>query len=559
MYLNRRLNTAIRLLRSRKFKIFFRKVFLFPVLYLKKKKQRISYKKWRQIWVELSPEEKVRVTESLESLSHRPSFTVLLSADEKDSSALFSTIKSVASQLYPNWVLHVTSQGALELPFSEKVLALDDSRIRLTGPTPTALGGWVVELASGVLLHEAALYHFAFSIVENPEIAIVYSDHDHVAVSGAFRDPHMKPDWNPDLFAAMNYLEPLVACKKEPWETLRDKAPGQYEFLLESTKTLPRKTIFHIPRVLASVQISDNSDHLEPTCERIIYDIPSPAPKVSILIPTRDQGSLLKKCLESLYEKTDYKDFEIVLVDHETIEQKALEVIENFRVKSNFKVLNFSGSFNFSATMNRAAEIADGQILILLNNDTEVFDPSWLGELVSQVSRPEVGVAGALLLFGDKTIQHAGVHPGLNGLMGHGHKHLPSDDSGYFSRLKTVHEVAAVTGACLAIEKKIWVDVGGLDEELLPVAYNDIDLCLKVREKNLRVIFSPYAKLFHHESVSRGVDEPVENNKRLQDEIRIMKERWGDLLFHDPAYSPNLSKEDGSFKLSNNPVSLKTC
>ena len=203
-----------------------------------------------------------------------------------------------------------------------------------------------------------------------------------------------------------------------------------------------------------------------------------------------------------------------------------------------------------------AAGVATGQVLISLNNDTEIVEPEWLTELVSHVSRPEVGVAGALLLFGDNTVQHAGIHPGEGGLMGHGHKHLSGESSGYFSRLKAVHEVAAVTGACMAIEKSTWFELGGLDQENLAVAYNDVDLCFKARKKGLRVIFTPFSKVLHHESVSRGFDNDPAINDRLKKELKTMKDRWGEFIEYDPAYSPNLSFDGGSFKLAENPRSL---
>ena len=216
-------------------------------------------------------------------------------------------------------------------------------------------------------------------------------------------------------------------------------------------------------------------------------------------------------------------------------------------------VTEFFGEFNFSAQINQAAELASGEILVLLNNDTEVIEKDWLKRLVSQVSRPAVGIAGPILLFSNGTIQHAGIPPGFDGLMGHGHKHLKGNSDGYFGRLKVVHEVAAVTGACLAIEKKTWELLNGLDEKCLPVAYNDVDLCLKARKEGFRVLLVPDAKLLHHESVSRGIDKEIFDNPRLIRELSVMSERWGDFLSIDPAYNPNLSFDGGSFSLASKP------
>ena len=553
---SRRWLTAWRLFRSGEFKeLFIRILKVFADLV--SRETEINYLEWRKTWVELDVNEKSHFIELVNSLSDDPSFALIVSANQMDSASLFSTVENVIAQLYPNWVLHILDTGQIDDGFFEKISALNDNRLKLTDSLLSVPEDWIIELASGTELHEAALSISAISIVKNPEAVVIYSDHDHINISGEFCDPHMKPDWNADLLTSMNYLAPLVICKKELWEANLDKRTDQHVFLLEITKELSHETILHVPCVLASVQILDDKSHLEPSVQRVKHPLPVPVPFVSILIPSRDQGQLLKKCLNSLYKETSYKHYEIVLVDHETSEPRAIEIIEGFKENENFRVINFSGSFNFAAMMNQAAEFSNGQILVLLNNDTEIIDSEWLTELVTQVARPEVGIAGALLLFGDRTIQHAGVHPGLGGLMGHGHKHFSGDSSGYFNRLKTVHEVAAVTGACLAIEKSTWVDLEGLDEENLHVAYNDIDLCFKVRNNGLRVVFTPYAKLLHHESLSRGVDQIVEKNQRLQNELRTMHERWGEFLKIDPAYSPNLSLDGGGFTLNKNPTITK--
>jgi len=544
--------TAWRLLKSGEHKELLSRIYKFTVA-SSRKKSPIEYSNWREQWVELNKESRKELIEQIEVLSSRPSFTLILDTAGWDAASLFSTIDSVTEQLYPDWVLHITNGNLSDTDLAEKIRILNDSRIKISEISASDPTDWVVELSPDTQLYEAALFAAAVSINKNPEVSLLYSDHDHIGPHGNFCDPYMKPDWNPDLFAAMNYLTPFIVFKRELWSNHKNKKPHQHLFLVEVTKTLSRNEIFHIPNVLATVRINGDGSHLQPTCKRVLHNLPDPAPTVSILIPTRDQGHMLERCLKSIFDKTDYLSFEIILVDHETTEVKALNVINEFKGRENFKVVNFSGSFNFSAIMNHAAKIAEGKILISLNNDTEIIDSEWLTELASQVSRPEVGVVGALLLFGDGTIQHAGVHPGENGLMGHGHKHLPGEAPGYFNRLKAVHEVAAVTGACLAIEKSTWLDLGGLDEENLPVAYNDIDLCFKARKKGLSVIFTPFARVVHHESVSRGIDDDLAVNTRLRKELETMQDRWGEVIKSDPAYSPNLSFDGGSFKLAENP------
>ncbi|MDG2351282.1 MAG: glycosyltransferase [Acidimicrobiales bacterium] len=549
--LNRRWTTAWRLFRSGKVKELLSRTFRF-LSSLRDKKNKITYPEWRQKWVDLKDEERQKIKRRIDSFYKQLSFTLILETQGYESTDIFETIKSLTVQLYPNWLLRIVNWDSMEKELKEKILGLQDNRIKVTSHT-SELGNWIIELTPGTKLHETALFSNAFSAINRPVIEVIYSDHDHINAAGEFCDPYMKPDWNPDLFAAMNYFGPLVACKRELWETHTDDRSDKYEFLLKTTKNVSQDGIFHIPDVLASIPVSHDETHLKPTCKRITHPLPEPEPFVSILIPTRDKGRILEKCLESLFEKTSYSNFEVILINHETSESKALKVIQKFEKKSNFEKINFSGPFNFSAMMNLAGNTARGDVLVLLNNDMKIIDSEWLSELVSQVSRPEVGIAGALLLFKDGTIQHAGVHPGLGGLMGHGHKHLPGDNPGYFNRLKAVHSVAAVTGACMAIEKSTWFELGGLDEENLPVAYNDIDLCFKARKKGLSIIFTPYAKIIHLESASRGVDDNPLINDRLQKELEIMKGRWGEILNIDPAYSPNLSFDGGSFELSANP------
>ena len=500
--------------------------------------------------MELSEKEKKFIQEKFDSASNLPNFTLLLNVDNENSVSILSTIDSLVSQLYENWVVHIRANIQLDPMLAAKISELEDRRIIISDSQPKSIDDWVVEISSGTRLHPAALSALTYLALKDPKVLVSYADHDHVDTSGVFCDPYMKPDWNQDLLNATNYFAPFVAYKKQIWEANRNDWLDENDFLINVLKDMKNEQIAHLPFVLSSVEIDESSSHLEPVCKRITRHLPDPKPKVSILVPTRDQGNLLERCLKTLLTVTDYAEYEIILINHESSEPKAIRVIQEYSAHNNFRVENFSGAFNFSAIMNYAASLAEGDVLVLLNNDTEIVEPDWLTELVSQVSRPEVGVAGPLLLFGDGTIQHAGIHPGLGGLMGHGHKHLPDGSPGYFNRLKAVHEVAAVTGACLVIKKSIWDELGGLDEKNLPVAYNDVDLCIKARQRGLKIIFTPYSKVVHHESVSRGVDTPPKRNERLKGEIQAMQDKWGALLYFDPAYSPNLILNGGGFKLA---------
>jgi GT2 family glycosyltransferase len=369
----------------------------------------------------------------------------------------------------------------------------------------------------------------------------------------------MKPSWNPDLFESINYLEPFIILHKKLWREYLNSKEQLHDFLIQATRKIPANEILHIPQILASVYIGpsvDGSDHLLPRIIKSNNASSIKEPLVSIIIPTRDQGQLLKKCINSIYERTTYKNFEIIIIDHQSEEKKAKRVIDSLKEKSNTQIEKYSGDFNFSAMVNQGAEIARGEIIVLLNNDTEIIEGNWLNLLVTQTIRKDIGVCGPLLLFKNRTIQHAGIHPSENGLMIHGHKHEKENSPGYFGHLLTKHEVMAVTGACLSTKKTTWDQLGGFNDKNLQVAYNDVDFCLKAREAGLRVLLEPKVKIIHHESASRGVEREVFRNQRLQKEISYMKERWGEFLFLDPASSPNLLLNEEGISLNPHPKEM---
>ena len=523
----------------------------------------VRYRTWRAENVLLTDADRARIAGLAAGLSQRPSFTLITEVGpDTDPGLLKATLESVVAQLWPEWVLCLATQfddgTDLGDAMSEVVTVVGDGRIRVTGPEPAVLGDWAAWVPAGDLVHEACLFAAAHAISLADTAAVAYTDNDHVNARGRHSLPHAKPDWNPDLLLGQNYLGGLVAYRQDvaagapEGETPHGRA-------LRATAGLTGAQVVHVPHVLYSARIGPEgrSAALRWTSgAHIAWPVPDPAPKVSVLIPTRDQGRLLERCVASLVGEgavTNYPNLELVLVDHESTEPRARTVIDGLASDPAHTVISFSGPFNFAAMVNRAAEAATGEILVLLNNDTEAVGHGWLTEMVGQLSRPEVGVVGALLLFSDGTIQHAGVHPGVGGLMGHGHKHRRGDDPGYFGRLTVAHEVAAVTGACLGITRANWDRLGGLDEEHLAVAYNDIDLCLRARAEGLRVVFTPHAVLHHHESVSRGFDDDPARNERLAGEVAVMRERWGDLLDVDPAYSPNLTLTGRDFTLAEAP------
>jgi GT2 family glycosyltransferase len=295
-------------------------------------------------------------------------------------------------------------------------------------------------------------------------------------------------------------------------------------------------------------------EHLDHGHFRVHWPLPEPAPRVSLVVPTRDRPELLRSCVESLLARTDYPDFELLLVDNGSRDPQALALLDAFAARAGVRVLRDESPFNYSALNNRAAAMATGSVLALVNNDIEVIDAGWLREMVAQALRPGVGAVGAMLLYPDGRIQHAGVVLGLGGIANHAYVGEPADVGGHGGRARVVQSVSAVTAACLVVRRDLYLAVGGLDEQLA-VAFNDIDFCLRLREAGHRNVWTPFARLYHHESATRGSDADGARRERFLGEIALMRERWGALLERDPAYNPNLSLVGRGFEPADPPRS----
>ncbi|MGI9607495.1 MAG: glycosyltransferase family 2 protein, partial [Acidimicrobiales bacterium] len=415
---------------------------------------------------------------------------------------------------------------------------------------------------------------------------IVYTDEDKIDASGRHFDPHCKPPWNPELLLGQNFVSHLTAIRRSVVVDVGGIRPGtegsqDHDLLLRTTARVESSRIVHAPFVAYHWRAIEGStarasgeksytdaasinalrEHLgpewtigpsaAPSTFRCTPPLPT-TPLVSILIPTRDRVELLGQCVASL-DRTTYPSFEIVVIDNDSTDPATLEWMREFQKDDDRRVVRSTGEFNFSRVNNDGARMARGELILLLNNDTEVVEPDWLTEMVRWVDQPGVGAVGAKLLYPDDTIQHAGVVLGLGGLAGHGHHREDRHAYGYFSRLALAHEVGAVTGACLLTPRATWDELGGLDENLA-VAFNDIDYCLRVRHAaNQRVIWTPHALLYHHESVSRGAEDDLVKVARFNAEVDQVLEDWGHTLDDDPAYSPNLTLVGESFTLARQP------
>jgi GT2 family glycosyltransferase len=278
--------------------------------------------------------------------------------------------------------------------------------------------------------------------------------------------------------------------------------------------------------------------------------LPAVPPLVSVIVPTRDRAALLAACAEGVLERTDYPAIEFLIVDNGSTEAATHALFSRLRSDPRVRILPAPGPFNYSALNNHAAAEARGEVLLLLNNDIEVMADDWLRELVSHAVRPDVGAVGAKLLYTDGTLQHGGVITGVGGAADHYRLGVAREDTGYFGSLAMVREVAAATGACLALRRSVFEAVGGLDEANLAVAFNDVDFCLRIRAAGWRILWTPFAELYHLESASRGQDLTAEKAQRFARELGYLRRHWGKVLMRDPFYNPNLELDGAADALA---------
>ena len=406
---------------------------------------------------------------------------------------------------------------------------------------------------------------------------------------GPRSNPYFKSDYNYDLMLGHNLINHLGVYRRALVEKVGGFRVGlegsqDYDLALRVIDASSPKRIRHISAILyhwrsnsgestfseAFVQSCIDAaqraltDHLArrgekgrvvthpivPVWQRVIRTLPDPAPLVSIIIPTKDKAEILGPCVDGILNRTNYPNYEIVIVDHQSTDSRATQLLAALAEEPRVTIIPYEGPFNYSAINNAAVARARGSLLALLNNDVEVINSDWLDEMVGVAILPDVGAVGAKLLYPDNRVQHAGVVLGPGGVAGHLFHLLDAHDPGYFGRAVMTSTVAAVTAACVVVRKAVFEEVGGFDEENLAVAFNDVDLCLKIAESGYRNVFTPQATLYHHESVSRGSDQTGERLKRFNREVEFMMQKWDNVLTDDPFYNPNLNLASGDFSLS---------
>ena len=538
----------------------------------------------------------------LDSLDLKPTISIVLPTYNTNANYLAACIESVQKQSYPHWQLCIADDASTLThvkPMLEEYAANDD-RIQLVfrqenghvvAASNSALslvtGEYVALLDHDDMLAEHALLKMVQALNDVPDAGVLYSDEDKIDSEGNRFEAHFKPEWNPDLLLSQNYISHLGVYRADLVHAVggfREGLEGSqdHDLLLRCVSQLRDEQIVHVPEVLYHWRAIEGStaDRAEeksyttaagvkalahyfesrfsgvkvepgsfPNTYRMHWPIPDDRPLVSILIPTRDGGNILKRCVDSILEKTTYDNYEIIILNNRSRCPDTLTYLDAISTDKRVTLHSWNYAFNYSSINNFGATKAKGTILGLLNDDVEVINPDWLNEMVSYACREEIGCVGAKLYYPNETVQHGGVILGIGGVAGHAHKYFSRNEHGYFLRLKLVHNLSAVTGACLLVRKAIFDHISGFDENLA-VAFNDVDLCLRVREAGFRNVWTPYAELYHHESLTRGADNTNKKRARARREAEYMRKRWGVMLDNDPAYNPNLTliHEDFSLK-----------
>jgi len=517
---------------------------------------------------------------------------------------LRKAVDSVQRQLYKNWELCMVDDASgnksvkkILTQYSQNdhriiVKYLDRNR-GIAGASGEALamaqGEFVALLDHDDELSTDALFEVVRLLNQHPDADMIYSDEDKIGQSGKRCEPFFKPDWSPDMLLSCMYTGHLTVYRKK----IADRAGGfrtgfdgsqDYDLALRVTEITDH--ICHIPKILyhwrkipGSVALKENSKtyaysaaqkalteamrRRKIACNvnegqwlgsyRVRYEIVS-HPKISILIPTRNQVGLLKTCIDSIFNLNTYPNYDIIIINNNSVEQETAAYLAALEDNPLVRILNDSDEFNFAALNNRAARIASGNLLLFLNNDCELKDKDSLSAMAEHIQRKNMGAVGAKLIYGNHTIQHCGIILGLGAHRAAGHHSykFPEDQHGYFGRNSIVHNVSAVTAAAMMTAKARFHEVGGFDEKLKQ-AFNDVDFCLKLRAKGHLIVYTPYAEFYHYESASRGYEDTSEKAARFEKEVHYFRSKWKDVLAKgDPYYNPNLTldREDFSLNLS---------
>jgi GT2 family glycosyltransferase/trans-aconitate methyltransferase len=563
-----------------------------------------DYQKWVKI-NEPVPQTPIQLNNKSCDFSYRPKISLLVPVCDTDETLLRRAIESVISQDYDNWELCIVAASSKNRQIQQilKEFAQKDPRIKVkksdtkqgraenyNEALSMSMGEFIGLLDPADELAPFALHEVVSLLNQNQNFDFIYSDEDTIDRDQNRISPWFKPDWAPDLFLSQNYLSHLSIIRKILIDSIGEFHTGyegseDYDLFLRCTEKRPPEAIGHIPKILYHTRTRGSADLTEgktreissakkalsdallrmglqgevnegefPGTYKVCYTIQG-NPRISIIIPTKDHVDILKRCVESILNKTTYQNYEIVIVDNQSTAQETRGYYKSLEETPRIKVLFYDKPFNFSAINNYAVAQVDSPYILFLNNDTEVISGEWLSAMLEHAQREGVGAVGAKLLYPNKLIQHAGVIlgitgiPGLKGIAEHSHKFLPHNCRDYFFRAQIIGNYSAVTAACMLMQKDLFLKMGGFNEDFT-IAFNDLDLCLKLIRSGYLIIYTPYAVLYHHESLSRGHDTTPEKLARFSQEVTRFHQLWGPVIDKgDPYYNPNLTLERQDFSL----------
>lgn len=538
--------------------------------------------------------------EDIIKLNYSPLISVIIPVYNVESKYLKECLESVLNQTYTNIEIYIVDNSSANIDSKNilKKYQKNDNRVNIIYNTKTkeisevlnstlkkVEGKYITILDSNDIISRNTLYEMVKVLNKNSEIDLIYTDEDKIDDLGNRFDPCFKSDYAPDTLLSCSYFSNFTLLRTNNilkiggWRKDYKDAENYDLFLRFVEKT---NSIYHIAKVLyhsrivipskdgKAYKLQNEKKAIEEALKRrnIIGKVSvhektpyyivnygyKKEPKVSILIPTRDYASTLEVCLKSIYEKTTYKNYEVIILNNSSVEEETFKLFEKYsKIYKNFKVIDINTEFNFSNICNIGVEKAKGDYIVLLNNDTELLTENWLEIMVGYAMQEHIGTVGVKLYYPDNTIQHGGVIMGLGGLACHAFLNYPGDDIGYLGRLSVPYNYSVNTAACLMVSKKKYLEVGGL-EETLKVAFNDVDFNLKLLEKGYYNIFVPQVELYHYESKSRGLDSTTKKYKRFLEESNYMHKKWNKYIEKDPFYNNNLSKIN-NFMLDNKIIS----
>lgn len=559
-----------------------------------------SYQKWiRHHLPDRNELEKQKKT----SFGYRPKISFVVPLYKTPEKYLRRLTESFQEQTYSNWELCFSDGSGAQSPLTEllKELTAKDNRIKyVSHEEPLQISentNSAIEIATGDFIAFAdhddeltpnALFECVKAINEKPQTLVIYTDEDKMSMDGhKFFQPHFKPDYNLDLLCTVNYICHLFVVSRKVIEKvggLRSEFDGaqDYDFVLRCVEAVKDEEICHIPKILYHWRCHEDSTAENPESKLYAFEAGRRAvqahyertgiraevfkgeylglyrtkfirdhdPLISIIIPNKDHIDDLKRCMESIEQKSTYKNYEYIIVENNSTDSATFEYYKKLEAENpKVRMVYWDGVFNYSAINNYGASFAKGEYLLLLNNDTEIINPDCLEELLGYCMRKDVGAVGARLYYEDDTIQHAGVVIGFGGIAGHCFVQQKRGTTGYCHRIICAQDYSAVTAACMMVKRSAFDAVGGLSEELA-VAFNDIDFCMKLRKAGYLIVYNPYAELYHYESKSRGLEDTPEKVARFNKEIATFEKKWPEILKKgDPYYNPNLTLKSQDFSL----------